>query len=110
MALTPIRRPLPVARPVASVSTAVAGRNPINDQPAVKEEGETKTVSVRFPPSHHALLEEVKAIAECDKSEAVKRGLRLLHNALTSRDAMLHLTDGNGNKTVIPIMRNGRPA
>ena len=100
-------------RPLNSMAAREAAKekkaNPIMEEPS-RETGDPKTVSVRLPPSHFAMLEDIKSVAECDKSEAIKKSLRLMANALSAHSSVLTLTDSNGNETTIPIMVRGRPA
>lgn len=77
--------------------------------PEPKAKGETKTVTVRMQSSHLDMLEEIQSIAECDRSEAIKRAVRLLHTALSGHDAHLIVSDAAGAKQTVPLMNKGVP-
>lgn len=68
-----------------------------------------RAVSVRFTEKHYQMLEEVMNIRECDRSEAVRLGVRHDFIALTAHDARLILTDVDGKTTEIPLKKDGVP-
>ena len=68
-----------------------------------------QTVTVRMPPNHMEMITAAMEITETDRSELIKRAVRLLHTALQSHDAELILRDRSGKQSILPIMSGGVP-
>jgi hypothetical protein len=108
----PIRKSLSKGNPFED---AARGRDTVADvfagdsQPAAKEKGAPKSLTVRMPANHQAMLEACMAAWECDKSEAVKRMVRLANSILSAKDAKLITVDASGATATIPLVKNGVP-
>jgi hypothetical protein len=68
-----------------------------------------KSITVRMPANHTLMLEEVMGIIEADKSETIKRAIRLMHSVMTGHNVEMVMVDKDGRKTVTQIIKNGVP-
>lgn len=108
MALRLVRKPAVAL----SAAPAVAVKKPPVQAPARVEKpaGEAKTVTVRVPSAHMAMLEEIQSVGECpNRTEAVLRAIRFLHQAYSSETAVLTITDASGVTHTQRIVTGGVP-
>lgn len=78
----------------------------VKQTPPPADERTAKSVTVRLPPSHLEKLEALQTRLECDRSEVIKRAIRLAYAAFTPDEASLVTTE-NGDKTVQPLVLRG---
>lgn len=117
----PITKPIakPVAKPVAKPELS---RPPVRPAPKpvapakatakpAKENGEraTKSLSIRMPPDTLEMLDNAVASYESDRTEVVKRAIRLLSTVLSGHNACVTVTDADGNKKDINLVIDGVP-
>jgi hypothetical protein len=99
------RQPVPAAKGT--------GKFKAKPMPKSKDEkllsSEYKTFSLRADATHQAMIARIMNTLSCDKTEAVKRWIRIGNHAYSAHNAELILTDEQGNKTTIPIMSDGVP-
>ncbi len=109
MALSLKPKPAAVAavRQVVAATAAAANAKPAPKAAAPEPERKPKSITIRMPDNHTTMLEEVMGRLECDKSEAVKRGIRLSHNVFTAKEAKLTITGDDGQTTTTILVKNG---
>ncbi|MET4190661.1 Arc/MetJ-type ribon-helix-helix transcriptional regulator [Bradyrhizobium sp. JR3.12] len=88
---------------------AARGRGPEPEPEPSEAPSKTKSLTVRMPANHQAMLDECMERWECDKSEAVKRAIRLAHSVLSSKEARLTTVDATGDTATTILIKNGVP-
>jgi len=96
-----LRKPVKPIRPT----------NPSNmGKPVTEEEPRTvKSVTVRMPPNTLAMLDAAVASYDSDRTEVIKRALRLLNACLSGHNASIVLTDRSGKERSITMVIDGVP-
>ena len=69
-------------------------------------ERSVKSISLRLPAGHMDKLEELQSRLECDRTEVIKRAIRLAHAAFMQDEASLVTVEG-GEKLVQPLVTRG---
>lgn len=107
-----IKRPAP--KPVVTApkgKTPVAPSRPptqVHIKNEVSEEGgAVKSVTTRLAVMHQNILNNLQGKLECDRTEVMKRGLRLLNTVCSAPDARIVLIREDGSEETIPIMTDG---
>lgn len=73
-------------------------------------EPKEKAVSIRLTSKHKTYLDEIMEILDCDRSEAMRRAIRIFRLGLNGYNAVLVVKDQSGEDiSVIPVMTNGIP-
>lgn len=76
------------------------------DVPEAKE----KAMSVRLSATHKRYLDQIMETLDCDRSEAVRRAIRLLRLGLDGHNSMLTVKDRQDEViSSVPVMSNGIP-
>jgi len=98
-----------ITKPVVPATTAPTTHAPRSPQKRGGGTVEGKTITVRMPPNHMQMIEQNMASLECDRSECLKRAIRLQNTALSSWSATLILRNERGEQTTIPVVNDGVP-
>jgi hypothetical protein len=68
-----------------------------------------KAISIRLSGQHREYLTESMKVLDSDRSEAMRRAIRLLRLALSGHNAVLTVTDRNGKVNTYNVMKDGIP-
>lgn len=100
-------RRIPAKTTVAA--TVIKGRVARAPDAHDKATGERKdaTVTVRMTPSHKHMLEESMRLMECDKTEVIKRGIRVVHGIMGCDECVIKGTHKDGTPYLIQYIKNG---
>lgn len=104
-----LRLPARVSTPATiKPGLATPKRNYDTAMPDVGQKA-TKAVSIRLSETHIQYLEECQKVYDCDRSEAMRRAIRLLRLAANGHNANLVTQDRSGKEQKYPIMTDGIP-
>lgn len=107
----PVRKPVAVAAPAPKIVTPAKGASttlvPKKEIPP-PEEKSSVTATVRLTASLNDMCKEMQIIYEDDRSEILKKAIRLLYGASTAKDSTLTLTLADGSKNTVVVMKNGK--
>jgi len=89
-------------------------REDIVKESAVKEiscesERASKSLSIRMPAKTFAMVDRAVAMYESDRTEVIKRAVRLLNACLSGHNSCILITDRDGVTKEITMMIKGVP-
>jgi hypothetical protein len=106
-----IKRPA-ISRPVSAVNAASKPIKPAAKPAAAPAEAETratKSVTTRMPPATLDMLDSIVATYESDRTEVIKRAIRLLNAALSGHNAVVIISDRAGKAKELNLKIDGVP-
>lgn len=95
--------------PPSGGSSVRSGRKAAKENGGDKEQRSTKSVTTRMPPDHLEMLDECVTVYESDRTEVIKRAIRLLNTALCAHNSSLTVIDGAGKTKEIHLVIDGVP-
>lgn len=98
-----IKRPLTPAKVIRTGPEGPAPQRKRGNPPPEKE----KSVTLRLPPNHMAMVAEDMEALEADRSECIRRAIRLQHQALSGWSSSLTIKHSDGRTVTIHIMSEG---
>jgi len=71
--------------------------------------GPAKSITVRMPPTTLGHLEDAVRQYESDRTEVLKRAVRLIHHCLSGHNAKIVIADKEGSEREIAMVIDGVP-
>ena len=100
---------LPVRKLVAPVKPVIPETKLVEKKPrATGEEKVTASATVRLNSSLATMCEEMQETFEENRSEVIKKAIRLLYSVSTAASATLIVTNADGTKNTVRLMDNGK--
>lgn len=89
----------PLVRPQPKVAPAVA-----DDEPK-----SVKSITIRMPPNTLGMLDSAVSMYDSDRTDVMKRAVRLLAHCLSGHNSVIVITDKAGKSKEINIVIDGVP-